>query len=180
MGGRDTVGGDTFRPAAPGWPLAQSPVPGRCRARMRQSPRVGWAGKAPRWLPAASWASHSHHSLPGAPGQEAGTSPPGLPTQAHLSLPAVCRGGVLRELTQPLDLLPIPATPGTGMKARNQAPWGSCLRRQTHALIPFKPRDHPFGRLSPALTDPCPLPLSWAEDPPRRSRPRSPVPPGSP
>lgn len=92
VGKRGRTSGDTLFPAAPGWPLARSPIPGHCRASMRQSPRVGWAGAAPRWLPAALRAPHSHHSLAEPPGQEAGTSPPSLSTQVHLPLPAVCKG----------------------------------------------------------------------------------------
>lgn len=98
-------------------------------------------------------ASHSHHALPGSPRgtsrdstllslptlgplafdccpQEQGSNPQGAGPAAHLPW---------------APSTPTPATLGTGMKARNQASWGSCSRRQrqTDALIPLEPCDRP-------------------------------------
>lgn len=102
-----------------------------------------------------------------------------LTAKAHLPLPAV-RGGwglTLREPAQPLAFpgfphaLPLPPQEMAG-KHVSRLPGQLCEKIDAHVVLMFP--DSLCGRLSPALINPCVL--SWAEGPPYRSRPCSPLP----
>lgn len=103
--------------------------------------------------------SHLHHGLPISPGEVAGSS---LPRPTCLCLLSFGGGGGGSDLkgAGPATSLPwvppcpVPATPGNGMKACMQAPWGSCLRRQMPSSCSCSPITL-CGRLSPALISPC-------------------------